>query len=220
MELPPIPVALVDDHNLFRTVLAEMLDGTTNFNVVLQASHGGEYLRAVKSGIEVAVAVVDLNMPVMDGFETMAWIRTNTPGTRALALTHEVAEDVMARAMRAGACGFLRKDTSKLQFLDALQQVAVLGRYHAPAVDHDLKLAQADHERKKSEALERLTDRELEFIRLVCQEEEHTNETIARIMDVHRRTLDGYRETVYAKCGVKTKAGLVVFAYKWGIMTA
>ncbi len=219
MDFPTIPIALVDDHNLFRTVLADMLDGTTEFKVVLQASHGGEYVRAVKSGTEVAVAVVDLNMPVMDGFDTMAWIRANAPGTRSLALTYELTEDAMARAFQAGACGFLRKDTSKLQFLDALRQVATLGRYHAPSNGTAPHTGSVDHERRIGEALERLTVRELEFIKLICREEEFTNDQIAELMQVHRRTVDGYRETVYSKCGVKTKAGLVVFAYKWGLMS-
>lgn len=113
MRTQPIPIALVDDHTLFRSVLADMIQGTERFNVVVQAADGAEYLHAVKQGAEVAVAVVDLCMPVMDGFETIAWIRANTPGTRALALTFELSAEVHERALQAGACGFLRKDSRK-----------------------------------------------------------------------------------------------------------
>lgn len=125
----PIPVAVVDDHTLVRNALAEMIHRTERFNVVLQAVNGAEYIRAVKQGAEVAVAVVDLHMPVMNGFETIAWIRANTPGTHALALSFEVADAVRERAIEAGACGFLRKDCRKEQFLGALDQAAMLGHY-------------------------------------------------------------------------------------------
>lgn len=218
MEQRPIPIALVDDHNLFRTVLAEMLAGTPQYEVVVEAEHGGEYLRAVKNGAEVAVAVVDLHMPIMDGYATIAWIRENTPGTRAIALTFELGDDAMARALRAGACGFLRKNIGKREFLDALNQVATVGHYHSPSELEDAAALKKEHARRKSEALAHLTEREVEFIRLACDEQELTHEQIAERMGVHRRTADGFREAVYEKCRVKSKSGMVVFAYKWGIV--
>lgn len=218
METPAIPIALVDDHTLFRSMMAEMLDGIPQYQVVLEASHGVDYMRAIKNGTEISVAVVDLHMPLMDGYETIAWIRANTPGTRALALTFENSEEAQERALRAGACGFLRKDISKSVFLDALNQVAVLGHYHDPSEVVQAQALRKEHERRRTVALSSLTDRELAFIRLVCNEHELTNEQVADRMGVHRRTVDGYRETVYRKCDVKTKAGLVVFAFKWGIL--
>ncbi|MBL7951134.1 MAG: response regulator transcription factor [Flavobacteriales bacterium] len=218
MKKNAIPVAMIDDHTLFRTVLADMLNDTPRFDVVLQAANGREYVQAVRTGIQISVAVVDLNMPVMDGYETIAWIRANTPGTRPLVLTYDLAEDAMVRAMRAGACGFLRKDTSKAAFLDALQQVAFVGHYHQPSGEATPEGLRAEREDQRDHVLKQLSERELEFIDLACEEAEHTNDQIADLMQVHRRTLDGFRESVYAKCGVKTRAGLVLFAYKWGLL--
>ncbi|HRD54096.1 MAG TPA: response regulator transcription factor [Flavobacteriales bacterium] len=218
MEAQPIPVALVDDHTLFRSMMADMLEGIPQYKVVLEAGHGVDYMRAVRNGTEIAVAVVDLHMPMMDGYETIAWIRANTPGTRALALTFENSEEAAERALRAGACGFLRKDISKNTFLDALNQVAVLGHYRDPSEVRQAQALRKEHEQRRGVALSSLTERELAFIRLVCDEHELTNEQVAEHMGVHRRTVDGYRESVYSKCDVKTKAGLVVFAFKWGIL--
>jgi DNA-binding NarL/FixJ family response regulator len=218
MESPPIPVALVDDHTLFRSMMADMLEGIPQYKVVLEAGHGVEYMRAVRSGTEIAVAVVDLHMPMMDGYETIEWIRLHTPGTRALALTFEKTEEAYERALRSGACGFLGKDISKSVFLDALNQVAVLGHYHHPSEVRQAQALRKEHEQRRSVALGSLTERELDFIKLVCNEHELTNEQVAERMGVHRRTVDGYRETVYSKCEVKTKAGLVVFAFRWGIL--
>ncbi len=218
VETPAIHIALVDDHQLFRSVLADMLENIPGYKVVVQAGHGLDFVRAVKQGAEVSVAVVDLHMPVMDGYATIAWIRSNAPGTRALALTFELGDEAMERAMRAGACGFLRKDTSKAIFLDALNQVAVLGCYHAPSALEQAQALRAEHQQRRAAALNRITEREIEYIRLVCNEAELTNDQMADHMGVHRRTVDGYRENVYDKCGVKSKAGLVVFAYKWGLV--
>lgn len=213
-----VPIALIDDHDLFRNALCDMIGLLGGYKVVAQAGHGREYQETIADGRRVAVAIVDLHMPVMDGYETIAWIRANTPGTRALALTFEHTEEAAERALRAGACGFLRKDISKNTFLDALNQVAVLGHYHHPSEVRQAQALRKEHEQRRGMALSSLTERELAFIKLVCSEDEFTNDQVAERMGVHRRTVDGYRETVYGKCDVKTKAGLVVFAYKWGIL--
>lgn len=212
----PIPIALIDDHTLFRNALAGMIQGTERFRIVLEAANGSEYLRAVQNGTEVAVAVVDLRMPVMDGFETIAWIRTHTPGTRALALTYELSAEVRERALQAGACGFLRKDSGKQQFLDALDQVARVGFYAHPTEEEVRKKKEASN--RRNDALSKLTPRELEFIGVLCQNGDLTNEQLADRMRVHRRTIDVYLETVYKKCDVHSKAGLVAFAYRLGIV--
>lgn len=214
MHTRPIPIAVVDDHTLMRNALSEMIQNTEGFNVVAEAVNGAEYIRAVKQGTEVAVAVVDLNMPVMNGFETIAWIRANTPGTRALALTFEAADDVLERAMQAGACGFLRKDSSKAQFLDAVEQVALRGHFRS-RTEEQIREQSGD---RRNAALHKLTQRELEFIGLLCGNGDLTNEQLAARMQVHRRTIDGYVEATYKKCEVHSKAGLVAFAYKFGIV--
>lgn len=212
----PIPIALVDDHTLFRNALAALMEGDTRFQVVAQAAHGADYLRVVKDGLPVAVAVVDLHMPVMDGYETMAWIRANTPATRALALSLDLEPATRTKALAAGACGFLRKDCNKDQFLDALLQVALLGVYEpAPLEAPRTNTSGAN---RRSALLSKLTQRELEYLQLVCQNGDYTTEQLADLMQVQRRTVDGYRESVYKKCEVHSKAGLVVVAYKWGII--
>ena len=94
----------------------------------------------------------------------------------------------------------------------------MLGHYHHPSEVRHAQALRMEHEQRRTEALKGLTERELQFMRLACSEEELTNEQMAEQMGVHRRTLDGYREALYSKCNVKTKAGLVVFAYKWGIL--
>ena len=105
----PHSVALIDDHHLMRTGLAAMVDGFGDYKVTVEAANGHEFILALSGMEEPAIAIVDLHMPVMDGYETIAWIRSNRPAILPLALTFDAADEAMVRAVRAGARGFLLK---------------------------------------------------------------------------------------------------------------
>ena len=215
-----IPVALVDDHTLVRGMLADMINGTDGYVVVLEAGNGQEFIEGLAAVPHIAVAIVDLHMPIMDGYETIAWIRAHAPRTRALALTFEKTEVAMVRAIRAGACGFVLKDARRNVFLQALQQVATVGHYYDAELAQVLgTTSQADrNEGLTHRSLEDLSDREAEFLGLVCHDKEYTYDQIAELMRVHRRTVDGYRESIFRKYGIKSKVGLVLFAIKRGVV--
>lgn len=213
-----VPIALVDDHALFRGILADMINALDGYEVVVEAAHGEDYI-AQAAGKCIAVAIVDLHMPVMDGYATIGWIRTNSPQTRALALTFEKTEEAMVRALRAGACGFLLKDVTKNVFKEALDRVATVGDYHDEELAQVLSLGrQPQRNGHAQRSLDELTDREAEFLQLVCDDQEYTYDQIADLMQVHRRTVDGYRESVFTKYNIKSKVGLVLFAMKSGVV--
>jgi DNA-binding NarL/FixJ family response regulator len=212
---PRISVALVDDHTLLRNMLGTMIGNMPDYEVVLDAANGAEFVKALETNAaHISVAVVDLHMPVMDGYETIAWLRKHRPGTRALALTFEGTQQAMERALEAGACGFVLKDASYAEFKAALDQVAVLGRYENRSVLDNVP----EVTRELPEGLPLLTDRELEFVLLACDPLELTYEIIADRMHVHRRTVDGYRNSAFGKMNVKTRAGLVLAAVQCGLI--
>lgn len=214
--LPPrIPVALIDDHTLLRNMLGTMIGDMPEYEVVLDAANGAEFVKALEAGgMHIAVAVVDLHMPVMDGYETIAWLHQHRPGTRVLALTFERTQQAMDRAIQAGACGFVLKDASYAEFKHALDEVATRGHYtNGQVLENALK-----EFRELPPGHRQLTDRELEFIRLACDPREMTHETIAELMGVHRRTVDGYRNSAFAKLEVKTRAGMVLMAVQCGLV--
>lgn len=234
-----IPVALIDDHALLRNMLASMIGAMPAYEVVLEAANGAEFVQAMKAtGVRVAVAVVDLHMPVMDGYETIAWLRTHQPGTRALALTFERTPEALRRSLDAGACGFVLKDASYADFKEALDQVATVGHYQS-TVEFDLPAAaeprvqEADHDLgtvhqdkpavaaapNSPPGLNTITERERLFIKLACDKRELTYDQIGEEMEVHRRTVDGFRDAVFAKLNVKTRAGMVFAAVQWGLVT-
>jgi two-component system, NarL family, invasion response regulator UvrY len=213
----PIPVAIVDDHTLFREGLARVVNEMDGYQVLLEAEHGEAYIHASKNVAPIAIALVDLHMPVMDGYRTLEWIRAETPGTRALALTFEKEDDAMARALRSGACGFLQKDIGVRALRSALDQIAATGWYDEERTQQVLRqhdAEQNDHTREYHQVKEHVSERELEFLELVCDRNELTYEQIAGRMGVGRRTVDGYREALFAKFGMKSKCGLLLFALR------
>ncbi|HRD54008.1 MAG TPA: response regulator transcription factor [Flavobacteriales bacterium] len=216
---PTIPIALVDDHTLFRNALADLIGLIGGYDVVVQADHGQQYVQAAANGARVAVAIVDLHMPVMDGYDTIAWIREHQPHTRALALTFDNDEATLAKALRAGACGFLPKNVGRGLFSEALQQVATLGHYiNEDLVERGGAVTSSAHEAARLGVVSSLSPRETEFIRMVCHETEPTYEEVAKQMSVTLNTVHGYREKIFHKFEIKSKAGLVIFAYKWGLL--
>ena len=214
-------VALIDDHHLVRSGIAAMVNGVGGYTVVMEAANGREFIRALSGHEEPAIAIVDLFMPVMDGFETIAWLKHNAPGIRPLALTFDASDDVMVRAVRAGARGFLLKNARPAVLKVALDSLMLTGYYHSDELHEtlvDKQQLKTPQEKQQEKIIAAITPREMDFLLLVCAPEEYTYEQIADKMNVHRRTVDGYRESLVEKFGIKSKTGLVLFAMKWGIV--
>lgn len=216
---PSVPIAVIDDQDLFRNALCDMIGLLGGYKVVLQAGNGHEYQELIADGTNVSVAIVDLHMPVMDGYETIAWIRANQPETRTLALTFDNDEQTMVRALRCGACGFLPKNVNKGIFREALAQVVHLGHYiNEDLVERGQVASHSTHEEARGRVITQLSHREVEFIRQVCDESEPTYEQIAARMGVSMSTVQGYRHNIFTRHSLKSKAGLVIFAYKWNLL--
>ena len=217
-------VILVDDHNLVRAALANTVNGMEHFEVVLEAANGREAVEQLdalaKSG-ERAIAIVDLNMPVMDGFETIAWMRKHAPAIMPLVLTFDASDEAMMRAVHAGARGFLLKSARPAALKDALHTLLLNGYYYSEeAQEVGLRVALRHHEeeRQRNRIHASVTERELEFLHLVCDPQEFTYAQIGELLNVHRRTVDSHRESLFTKFGVRSKTGLVLFAMRWGLL--
>lgn len=215
------PVVLVDDHELVRSGVAGLIDRVGGYRVVLEAANGQELLEALSTIEEPRIAVVDLHMPVMDGFETITWLRANRPSILPMALTVDPTDEIMLRALRAGARGFLRKNARAPMLKTALDSLILSGYYFNDEM-HDTLVHKSglktQLERQEESVHEGISSRELEFLKLVCSPEEFTYEQIAETMGVSRRTVDGFRESLADKFDIKSKTGLVLFAMKYGFV--
>ncbi len=218
-KMPDTPIALIDDHQLMRSGLAAMINGLKGFNVTMEASNGSEFISQLNNGADAPeIAVVDLHMPIMDGWETIAWLSKNKPDIKTLALTFDASDDAMVRAIRNGARGFMLKTARPNVFQTALDSLMMTGYYHDDSLHKSLMRSpdmRTSMERKRGEILDRISPRELEFLQCVCNDEELTYEEIAEVMGVGRRTVDYFRTSLFEKFDIKSKAGLVLFAVRW-----
>lgn len=206
---------------MVREGLAATIDAFDDYAVVLQAGHGQEMIEALQDIPDPAIAIVDLHMPVMDGYATIAWLKAHRPTVLPLALTFDASEEALMRAVRAGARGFLRKNARSALLKHALDSLVLTGYFQTSEaqlelMDHFGLRTQADNEREA--ILARITPRELEFLRLVCSSEELTYEQIAEMMGLARRSVENHRVSLFDKFGIRSKVGLVLFAYKYGIV--
>ncbi|MBL0127227.1 MAG: response regulator transcription factor [Flavobacteriales bacterium] len=214
-------VALVDDHHLVRSGLEATVNGLGGYRVTIEVGNGQELIEALERADPPDIAIVDLNMPVMDGYATIAWLREHHPAVRPLALTFDATDAALVKAVRAGARGFLLKDAQPRTLKNALDSLMLTGYYYTDTT-HDV--LQRHPEMKTREECERerilqsITPREMEFLKLVCDEDEFTYEQIAQQMGIHHRTVDNFRIALFTKFHIKSKTGLVLFAMRWGLL--
>lgn len=216
-------MALADDHHLVRDGIVTTINGFGDYRVTIEASHGKELIDLLKKNDPPALAIIDLNMPVMDGYESIAWLKEHHPDIRTLALTFDPHDDSMVRAVRAGARGFLLKNARPQTLKAALDSIMLTGYYYTDELHRTMQqnpFLKTRQEREREKVLEGITPREMEFLIHVCSADEPTYEQIGELMGVHRRTVDGYRIGLFEKFGIKSKTGLVLFAMRWGLIGA
>lgn len=214
---------MVDDHNLVRRGLVSVLNGLEGYQVTMEAAHGKEFLFALEAGEEVDIAIVDLNMPVLDGYTTIRRTTQRFPEVKCIALTFDDSEEASIRAMRAGARGFILKTVESADFKQALDHVRDTGYYASeqilrPMWDKDPMLSNYDRD-ERARVHDSITEREREFIELICSSDEFTYEEIAERMNLQLSTVETHRRRIFERFGVKSKSGLVVFAFRWGIVS-
>ncbi|MDZ4823404.1 MAG: response regulator transcription factor [Flavobacteriales bacterium] len=210
-----IKLALADDHTLLRKVLADWLK-ENDFTIVAEAENGKDLIEKIQSKT-VDVVLMDIAMPEMNGEETTAWLRQNMPEVRVLALSMFNDERHVIRMIRAGARGYVLKDSEPRVLRRAILDVAEKGYHYSDLVTGSLiHSAQVDEQSKESGEDVSLTDRELEFLRLACTE--MTYKEIADKMIVATRSIDNYRDALFEKLNVKSRVGLVIYAIRTKVM--
>lgn len=218
MSTPITRIAFVDDHTLVRTGLVGLVNRLGGYRVVLEADDGREFTKALPKGPNIDIAIVDLNMPIMDGYATIAWLHKHHPHIKALALTFDASESAAIRAVHVGARGFLLKNVKPAVFKEALDSVRDTGYYGSEEGYYPNEDRLSDYERQQKKILSTITDRELEFIKLACAPEEYTYIEIADRMNIKPSTVEAHRKHLFDRFRIKSKAGLVIFAYRWGIV--
>jgi two-component system, NarL family, invasion response regulator UvrY len=208
-----LSIALVDDHVMLRNGLASLINDMNGFNVVLEADNGKVFIETLmQEKIVPDIVLLDINMPVMDGFTTAAWINENLPAAKTLVLSMFDDEQSIIKMLRLGAKGYVLKDGEPTELANALHDVSTKGYHYTDLVNgklvHAINYMPNGVEVKK----DKLTERETEFLKRCCSE--MTYKEIAQIMCLSVRTVEGYRDQLFLKLDIKTRVGLVMYAIK------
>jgi DNA-binding NarL/FixJ family response regulator len=212
-----VRVMLVDDHSLVREGVRHVLAGTPGFEVVAEAGDGEAAIRLAPTS-RPDLVVLDLSLPGAGGLDVTGRLRQLLPAVRVLILSvHDHPEYVLG-AVRAGAQGYLRKDTSPAELREALRAVARGESYFSPPVARHLSAAvRGDTPADDAGArLARLTPREREVLGGIAAGE--TSRAIASRLGLSPRTVESYRESLARKLDIKTVAGLTRFAVEAGLV--
>lgn len=212
-------ISLVDDHVLLRNGLANLLRDL-EYDVLYEASNGKEFIEKVSTIAVPDVVLMDINMPVMDGYETTLWLKTNYPDTKVLALSMYDDENAIIRMLKNGAKGYILKDCEPQELKGAINSVLSKGFYYSEMVTGRLINSINQFDNKEGSSVKEilgLNKKEIEFLKLSCTE--LTYKEIAEKMFVSPRTIDGYRDGLFEKLNIRSRVGLVLFAIKNGIVS-
>jgi DNA-binding NarL/FixJ family response regulator len=204
-------ICLVDDHKLFRRGLAELIRLLDDrFQVYAEFDHGQQFLEGVgKLDRLPDLLILDIDMPVMNGFETLAALQAQKLSIPTLIITMVTDEEALIKMVRLGVRGYLSKDIDPDTLKTAIESIATTGFHFTEALTGRL----VAHLQTSAEEIQ-LSERELDFIRLCCTELTYTE--IADKMHLSPKTIDGYRAKLFERFELKSRVGLVLLAVKKG----
>lgn len=208
-----IRVLVVDDHLVVRKGIRTLLATEPDITVVSEAPHGLEAV-AQAARLQPDVILMDLVMPQMDGITAIQAILASRPETRILVLTSFAADDKVFPAIRAGALGYILKDTGPLELVNAIRQVYRGEPSLHPAIARKVlhELAQPPERPPTSEPL---TEREVEVLRLVAQGE--SNQQIAVALGISEATVRKHVSSILSKLHLASRTQAALYALREGL---
>ncbi len=208
-------LVIVDDHNMVSMALANVINNFPNYSVLYTVEHGKALIEKFQTAKNIPdIVLLDIAMPVMDGFATAQWIKKNHPEVLIIALSMQNDDVSLIRMVKAGAKGYLLKNNRPEHLQVALDELTSRGHYFPDWAASKIFMNMGD-EKVHSPVNITFTERELEFLRY-CSKELSYRE-IAEKMICSSRTVEGYRDALFEKLGLKTRVGLAVYAIKSGI---
>ncbi len=209
----PIRILIVDDHAIVRKGTRALLATERDFEVVGEAGDGAEAVAQAQALIP-DVILMDLVMPKLDGIEATRQITAHQPGVRVLVLTSFAADDKVFPAIKAGALGYLLKDSSPAELVQAIRQVYQGQPSLEPSIARKV-LSELSHPPKTPLTLEPLTVRELEVLRLVAQG--RNNKEIAEQLMITEMTVRTHVSNILSKLHLASRTQAALYALREGI---
>ncbi len=217
-----IKVALVDDHQLMIDGIRLLLKDYADIDITVTAGNGKEFIETLKTQ-EVDIVMLDINMPEMDGVETIKVLKKEFPAINTLILSTLDDTKLIKTMLKLGAMGYVLKNTTGDELKRAIDTVHNGDYYFTPAIQGKLlALPQQKKEKKERKNYTReghhaaLTKREKEILKLIA--EEYTGPEMSAHLHISLNTVETHRKNLVAKLGVKGSIGLVKYAIKHGLV--
>jgi DNA-binding NarL/FixJ family response regulator len=208
-------IVIVDDHTLIADALAAIINNFNKFSVIYQVSNGlllQQKLEEKKNKPDIIL--LDISMPIMNGFETMEWLQQHHPDIKVLVLSMQNDDESVLKMIRLGANGYLLKNATPIELEKALNAITEIGYYYqdwaANTIFQNLQLS------NKQAPEVKITDREFEFLKHCCTDLSYKE--IAVLMFCSPRTVEGYRDALFEKLEIKSRIGLAMYAVKSGLV--
>jgi len=209
-----IRILIADDHDIVRCGLRRLIEAQAGWEVVAEAGDGKDAIsKAAETNPDIAV--LDYSMPLINGIEATRQIRANLPKTEVLIFTIHDDEKLIEELLRAGARGYVSKAAAKQDLLDAIETVAAHRSFFGSKVTQILLKAYLAHPIRNGMPL---SDQETRVVKLVG--EGHTNNQIAKILNINLSTVENLRAAAMRKLNVSSSAGLVRHAVRIGLLEA
>jgi DNA-binding NarL/FixJ family response regulator len=209
-------IAIADDHLLIAKAISSIVEGFSDFEVLYEVEHGQALQERFRQPKNIPdIVLLDISMPVMDGFATAAWLREKHPAVLIMALSVQDDDESLIKMIKSGARGYLHKNVHPVELEKALQTLVCKGMYYPDWATSRvfIKMAQADEKGNSSDV--HLTEREKEFLQYACTE--LTYKEIGEKMFCSARTVESYRDALFEKLGAKTRVALALYAVKTGL---
>ena len=212
-----IKIILVDDHRIFRKGLKSLLSEKENIEVLAEADNGDEALEAARK-YKPEIVIMDIAMPKMDGIEATRQIRDRFPDTEVVILSMHAKKAYIDQVLKAGAKGYVLKDSDEENLLSAINTVHNGGFYlDSPIADQVLSdYFRGKSKRELKKQSDPLSEREREVLRLLA--EGHSNQEVADILYISRKTVENHRANIVRKTGVQGQVGLTKYAARIGLI--
>ena len=211
-----IRIVVVDDQNVVRDGVVTMLSFQADMEVVGEAQNGIQAIEIAKQS-KPDVVLLDMSMPIQDGLTTIPKIKELLPDVCILVLTSFAESDLVYKAIKAGALGYLLKDATRLQLIQSIRDVAEGKAFLHPSIAMKV-IQEFDESNDQGAMAETLTLRELETLKLIARG--FSNQEIALFLHIHERTIAKYVSSILKKLQVTNRTQAALYAVQYGIATA
>jgi DNA-binding NarL/FixJ family response regulator len=205
-------ICIIDDHEIVRHGLKELLQKLGSYKVIHEFDNGDDFLAVLPLNPAPDIYILDYSMPNKNGIEVLQALEERNEDLKVLLLTQHFDEQIINAAYHHGARGFLHKNCTAHDLKFAIDNIIKIGYNNVSEILKRIRNYENSGDKKQNTIV--LSQRELDFLTLVCDERELTYEQMADTMNLSVKSIETYRATLFERYNIKSKVGLVLFSFK------